>query len=267
MNEQGGQKAVKPKDDKGGKYKPRSPRYPCISLREAIKNARALYEKDGRALVAKEVAVKVWGYNKLHGRSLTVLAAMAQYGLLHYQSGSVGISDDAFTIIEAPHNSPERKVTLERCAKAPTIFDELYQSYPERLPSDDAIRWTLKQRGFTDDGAQTTIECLRDTDMFVKEELKDYTGGNEVKEEIEEHKELPPMQTTTLQTTKPLAAILPQSSGNTATDSFTLDEGPVVLQYPKVLSPSSFEDFKAWTELQLRKIQRSIKTGEEKKSE
>ncbi len=189
MDEQGGQKdkkMVETKQSKRKKYKPRSPRYPCISLREAVKNAKALFEKEGKTLVAKEVAVKVWGYNKLHGRSLTILAAMAQYGLLRYQSGSVGISDDAFIIIEAPHDSSERKVALERCAKSPTIFDELYQSYSEGLPSDDQLSWTLKQRGFTDEGAQTTIGCLRDTNMFVREELKDYTGGNEEKKGIEE---------------------------------------------------------------------------------
>jgi len=197
MNEQSGQKDKKTADTKQHKrekYKPRSPRYPCISLREAVKNARELYGKEGRAFVAKEIAVRVWGYNKLHGRSLTVLAAMAQYGLTRYQGGNVGITDDAFTIIEAPRNSLERKVALERCAKSPTIFDELYQNYAENLPSDEALKWTLKQRGFTDEGAQTTVGCLRDTNMLIREELKDYTGGNEVNEETEEHKKSPPMQ-------------------------------------------------------------------------
>jgi hypothetical protein len=194
MNEQKDKKMVEAKQQKRGKYKSRSPRYPCISLREAVKNARTLYEKDGRAFVAKEVAVKGWGYNRLHGRSLTILAAMGQYGLIRYQEGKVSITEDAFIIIGAPRNSLERKAALGRCAKLPTIFEELYQNHPDNLPSDEALKWTLKQRGFTDKGAQITISCLRDTNMFVKDELKDYAGGNEVKEEIEEQKELPPMQ-------------------------------------------------------------------------
>jgi hypothetical protein len=41
-------------------------------------------------------------------------------------------------------------------------------------------------------------------------------------------------------------------------DTFTLDEGPVVLQWPSKLSETSYEDFKDWIELQLRKIKRSI---------
>ena len=261
MNKQSKQKNKKTTDtkqDKRKKYKPRSPRYPCISLREAVKNARELYEKEGRAFVAKEIAVKVWGYNKLHGRSLTILAAMAQYGITCYQGGNVGITDDAFTIIEAPRNSLERKLALERCTKLPTIFDELYQTYTENIPSDEALIWELKQRGFTDDGAQTTVGCLRDTNMFVKEELKDYNGGNEVKKEIEERVELPHMQPMVQQTIKPIGAMLPQSS-DIAIDSFTLDEGLVVLQYPKVLSKDSFEDFEEWLKLQVGKIKRRIK--------
>jgi len=188
QNEQKG-KTVETKKQKREKYKPRSPRYPCISLREAVKNARALSEKEGRAFVAKEVAVNVWGYNKLHGRSLTILASMAQYGLINYQTGNVGISEDAFTIINAPRNSPERKAALEKCSKLPAIFDELYQNYPDNLPSDESLKWTLKQRGFTEEGAQITINCLRDTNMFITEELKDYTGGNGVTEVIGVKKE------------------------------------------------------------------------------
>ncbi len=41
-------------------------------------------------------------------------------------------------------------------------------------------------------------------------------------------------------------------------DVFTLDEGTAMLQWPATLSSTSYEDFKDWIELQLRKIKRSI---------
>lgn len=41
-------------------------------------------------------------------------------------------------------------------------------------------------------------------------------------------------------------------------DTFTLDEGPVVLQWPATMSATSYEDFNDWIELQMRKIKRSI---------
>jgi hypothetical protein len=41
-------------------------------------------------------------------------------------------------------------------------------------------------------------------------------------------------------------------------DTFTLDEGPVVLQWPEKMSAASYEDFEGWIQLQLRKIKRSV---------
>lgn len=41
-------------------------------------------------------------------------------------------------------------------------------------------------------------------------------------------------------------------------DTFTLDEGPVILQWPSAMSETSYEDFKDWIDLQMRKIKRSI---------
>ncbi len=44
-------------------------------------------------------------------------------------------------------------------------------------------------------------------------------------------------------------------------DVFTLDEGPVVLQYPETLSKESFEDLESWLQLIIRKAKRSIQEG------
>ena len=167
----GPKKQKKPQD--------RSPRYPSISFREAVSKVKLLYEKEKRAFVPREVAVTAWGYNKLHGRSLTMLASVAQYGLLKRQSKSVGISDDAFVILEAPRHKLERKEALKRCSETPSIFDELLQQHAGCLPSDDTLKWDLKQRSFTDQAVKTVIGCLRDTISFVNEETKDYNGGND----------------------------------------------------------------------------------------
>jgi hypothetical protein len=41
-------------------------------------------------------------------------------------------------------------------------------------------------------------------------------------------------------------------------DTFTLDEGDVVLQWPERLSQESYEDLESWMHLQLRKIKRRV---------
>lgn len=41
-------------------------------------------------------------------------------------------------------------------------------------------------------------------------------------------------------------------------DTFTLDEGQVILQWPAKMSPESYEDFKSWLDLVARKAKRAI---------
>lgn len=45
-------------------------------------------------------------------------------------------------------------------------------------------------------------------------------------------------------------------------DVFTLPEGDVILQWPEVISQESYQDLKSWTDLMMRKIQRSIGKNE-----
>ena len=52
--------------------------------------------------------------------------------------------------------------------------------------------------------------------------------------------------------TKVIAAV----GAITKQESFALDEGMVLLQYPSNMSEHSYEDFKAWVELLLRKLGR-----------
>jgi hypothetical protein len=48
-------------------------------------------------------------------------------------------------------------------------------------------------------------------------------------------------------------------------DTFSLDEGRAVLQWPEKMSQESFEDFESWLDLQLRKIAR-LSGAERKKN-
>lgn len=40
-------------------------------------------------------------------------------------------------------------------------------------------------------------------------------------------------------------------------DTSTLDEGQVVLQWPTKMSPESYDDFKAWLDLMAKRIKRA----------
>lgn len=49
-------------------------------------------------------------------------------------------------------------------------------------------------------------------------------------------------------------------------DVFTLDEGEAVLQWPTRMSPESYEDFKDWLDLIMRKAKRAVKETEASES-
>jgi hypothetical protein len=213
------------------KHQDRSPRYPGLSLREAIEKARALYQNEKRAMVPREVAVKSWGYGSLNGASLTILAAVTQYGLLLRKRGSVGISQEAFIILEAPRNSEDRIEALRTCARTPGIFQELLDKHENALPSDDALMWDLKQKGFTDQGAKAAIVRLRETISFVDEQTKGYTGGNEGEDqEGSGTEERLPMPESTTISQKPIGTVVSHSTVNKpGAWVFPLGEGTVSL--------------------------------------
>ena len=241
------------------KHFDRSPRYPSMSLRVAINDIRELYEKEGRALVPREVAVKAWGYKSLHGRSLSLLAAVAQYGLLRREKGKVGVSEDAFIILEAPGNSSEKKAALERCLREPRIFSEIIQNHPEGLPSDDTLNWELRQKNFTEQGAEVVIACLRDTISFVEEELKDNNVANQQEKEEIQTKTKPPMKTETI--TQHLSGNISgrtQVTGTLTIDwVFPLDKGSVCLSWKNIEpTPDIIEGLQDYLEVSKKRLKR-----------
>lgn len=56
---------------------------------------------------------------------------------------------------------------------------------------------------------------------------------------------------------KPLAARAGMNQ-----DTFTLDEGQVVLQWPARISPESYADLKDWLDLMARKVKRAVRDAE-----
>jgi len=54
---------------------------------------------------------------------------------------------------------------------------------------------------------------------------------------------------------QPIKHLIPKVGMNS--DTFTLDEGQVILQWPAKMSPESYEDFKSWLDLVSRKAKRA----------
>ena len=79
----------------------RSPKHPVIGLKEAIERLKAFYDKEGRATVPRDAAVKVWGYTTTSGPALQIVATLIQYGLLDRIGGkNVKISELGTSVVE-----------------------------------------------------------------------------------------------------------------------------------------------------------------------
>jgi hypothetical protein len=156
----------------------RSPRYPQVSLREAIERARAVYFKEGRHKADKEVVAKDLGYSGINGASLGMIAALKHYGLIENAGDGLRVSDDAVAILELPRNDPQRADAIRKAAYAPKLFAELDELYGAKPPSDENLRLTLIKRGFNPNAATSIVRTYRDTISLVDEETEGYTSGS-----------------------------------------------------------------------------------------
>ncbi len=158
--------------------KRRSPRYPIIGLKDAIERLRALYEREGKAKVMREVAVKAWGYTAISGPASQLISTLSQYGLIDKIGGkSIKIAELGLDIL-LPTSPQVREEAMKRCALRPSIFTELLAQYPDGLPSDDALRAVLIRRKppYYEDSARKIITALRETLDFSNLGQNGYVG-------------------------------------------------------------------------------------------
>lgn len=126
----------------------RSPAYPSISLKEAVKKAENYYKKEGRNEAYLSVALTHWGYSATSGNGLKLVAALSSFGLVDV-SGSgknrkLKLSAAALKIIlDTRDNSHEKLQTIQNLALKPTINRKLWSLWGTDLPSDGNIKHHL----------------------------------------------------------------------------------------------------------------------------
>jgi hypothetical protein len=131
----------------------------------AVERAAALYKQDGKAAVSPASAVRAWGYNTLNGRSLRVLGALRQFGLIEDAGPrSIRLTPLALSILLTSPNSGERLSALETAATLPTIFVKLAATYDDEFPSDESMIHNLVVHDkFSEEAARGVVAALRET--------------------------------------------------------------------------------------------------------
>ena len=158
--------------------KPRSPRYPSLSLQHAIEKVRAVYEKEYTHRVNKELVAKRMGYTSLNGASLTTISALCKYGLLGGR-GELQVTPLAVTILADPPDSPERQAAIREAALLPTLFTTLSQHYGGRMPSVENVSAYLQKNNFTPRAATAAAHAYLDTMELVSPEAGGYNTPQE----------------------------------------------------------------------------------------
>ena len=141
----------------------RSPSYPSLSLKQAIELVEQIHASNRTNVIDRESAARDMGYSGLTGRSLKVLAALLQFGLLSKAGkGEVKVTQTAVDILHGIEPQ-DRNAALLKAGTAPALFQELHERFPDGPPSENAIRSYLIQQGFADVAIGPAITAYMDT--------------------------------------------------------------------------------------------------------
>ena len=165
------------------KRRERSPEYPAFDLEEAVNKARLLYQAERRNAAPMNAVLKHWGYSPKSGAGIRAVSTLEKFGLAVSEGSGdnrkVRLSENGFNIlVDGRPDSLDRLRILQEAALKPTAHAELWEKYPNGLPSEDTLRFELQKRGFSEGAANDLIEEYRDTLAFAKlEQGAILTGG------------------------------------------------------------------------------------------
>jgi hypothetical protein len=166
--------------------KVRSPNYPAIPLGPALDAVRPALRNENRNKMSRAVLARHLGYTSLNGRALGKIGAVRAYGLLEGSGDELRISDDALTALTAPADSPDRQAALARLAQKPSLFQELRKDFPDTLPSEANLEYSLVKRGFTQMAAEKAAKSFLATMRLASGVTDNYNPSDEAEEGDEE---------------------------------------------------------------------------------
>jgi len=106
------------------------------------------------------LSLKTWATKVQTWAALSALASLRYFGLLEKpEDGKLAVSKD----VENYQYAPDPKIKSELLLKwlrAPAIFADLLDRYPEGLPSDASLRFDLMNRGFSPAAGDSTVSVF-----------------------------------------------------------------------------------------------------------
>jgi hypothetical protein len=142
----------------------RSPSYPGISLAEAEKRARELYNAERTHAAPITTIAEHWGYSPKSSGAKTILAALKKFGLVEDEgsgnSRQARLSDLGADLVLNPDPAQVR----QQAALLPRFHRQIWDEYGTDLPSAANLRYRLiREFGFTETGADEFLEEYLET--------------------------------------------------------------------------------------------------------
>lgn len=248
----------------------RSPAFPYISLTEAAERTEQLFKQYQRHPARVKNLGAVWGYSEGSSSLLRVVAALKSFGLVDdFGSGTdrkIGVSELGNRLV-ADKRPGAKEAALQESFANCEILARYRQHWGNSRPPDvECISELTIDDSFTSGAARKFISVYDDSSRYVSdsndaeafsppEEKEQATVNAQSNTAQEEPATLVPQAVNFSQ--KPSEE---QASRQIRTESFSLDEGDVVIQWPANLSKDGYEDFCDWIDLLKRKIGRSVIT-------
>lgn len=161
----------------------RSPNCPKISLEEAVKLTKQLYEKVGKSKVKRAAAAGALGYSGLTGSSLTMLGALNQYGLIDLDRETSGVSVSPLAIkILHPVSAEDAKLSLMTSALNPKVFNVLYTEGFHHC-DESVLANNLIQNGFTPENAKKVAAVYLSNIHFTNLDSESIRGASDAKKD------------------------------------------------------------------------------------
>jgi hypothetical protein len=156
----------------------RSPNCPQITFQDAIEKGRLVYQKEYTHPTAREVVAQSLGYSGINGRSLAMIGALRQYGILEGSGDAQRISDDAVAFYVLDEGA-DRQAALYRMLFHPPFFAQIRADFGDSLPSESSLKHYLMKSGFLPKAAEDVIKVYRENIRLVENMPKRYTEAGD----------------------------------------------------------------------------------------
>lgn len=147
----------------------RSPRFPFIPLARALERASQFYENEKRGTAPFAAAAQHWGYSPTSSGAMQTFAALKNYGLLAGPRSAMRLTDLALKILlDKRPDSNDRAMAMRQAALTPSIAVDVYEKWPEGLPSDATLNhFLVLDRGFNESTALKSIEIIKQNESLT----------------------------------------------------------------------------------------------------